>query len=245
VRAYASALFGDTPEATSELARSFVRKGFTAVKFGWGPFGQDEGLDIDLAAAARDGLGSETDFMIDVGCAWDWRTAARREEALRPYRPFWIEEPLAADDIQGYAKLTERSLTRIAAGESEADLPSFSRLICGGGIDVVQPDVARCGGLTGAMRVAEIASFNQRQVANHAFKTGISIAASLHFLAAIPNALILEYCVSESPLRQRTTRQTFPVIDGYVDIPQEPGLGIDLDPKTIERYRCGDPVEVG
>ena len=237
VRAYASSLFGDTPEKTFELGRQYVLQGFTAVKFGWGPFGRDETLDMELASAAREGVGRQADLMFDVGGAWDWKTAIRREEKLRAFGPLWIEEPLSAEDLAGYAKLTECSRTLIAAGESEADLPAFDRLIREGGVDVVQPDVARCGGLTGAMRVADIASFCRRQVANHAFKTGISIAASLHFLAAIPNALILEYSVSDSPLRQRATVQTFPVVDGYVEIPRDPGLGVDLNMETIEEYR--------
>jgi L-alanine-DL-glutamate epimerase-like enolase superfamily enzyme len=72
---------------------------------------------------------------------------------------------------------------------------------------------------------------------NHSYKTGISIAASLHFLAALPNSSLLEYCVEQSALRQTLTRQTFPVVDGYVDVPQEPGLGVDLDEDVIARYR--------
>src|SRR5690606_30571754 len=79
LRAYASSLFGDTPEQTNRLARQFMAQGFTAVKFGWGPFGRDEGLDRELAAAARAGMGDKADLMIDVGCCWNWKTAVRRE----------------------------------------------------------------------------------------------------------------------------------------------------------------------
>jgi L-alanine-DL-glutamate epimerase-like enolase superfamily enzyme len=237
LRAYASLLFGDTPQQTHDLARKFARQGYTAIKFGWGPFGQEEGLDRDHAMAAREGMGPKVDLLIDVGCCWDWRTAVRREEVLRPAQPYWIEEPLARDDVKGYGRLTERSQTRIAAGEQEAALEGFDRLIREGGIDIVQPDVTRCGGLTGILRVCAIAAFCKRQVANHSFKTGISVAASLHFLAAIPNAFALEYCVAESPLRWETTVQKFAHVDGFVDVPQAPGLGIDLNPETVEKYK--------
>lgn len=237
LRAYASILFGDTPEETRQLARKFAGQGFTAVKFGWGPFGRDEATDRDHAAAAREGLGPGRDLMIDVGCAWDWKTAVRREEMLREFDPFWIEEPLAAEDVRGYAELAKHSRTRIAAGEGESGLPALTRVIEEGGVDVIQPDVTRCGGLTVAMRVADVAAANRRCVANHSFKSRISIAASLHFLAAIPNVIAFEYCMMESPLRHSLTVEEFPVVDGYVTVPQKPGLGVELNMATVEKYR--------
>ena len=215
----------------------YVRKGFTAVKFGWGPFGQDQALDRDHASAAREGLGPKVDFLIDVGCCWDAKTALRREELLRPFRPAYIEEPLPPDDVAGYGVLSKASQTPIAAGDAESGVPASERLIREGGVDLIQPDITRCGGLTGAVRIANIANSCGRKLANHCFKTNISIAAALHLLAAIPNAYALEYCVAESPLRWETTAQKFPVVDGFVDVPQGPGLGIDLNPDTIGKYR--------
>lgn len=76
-----------------------------------------------------------------------------------------------------------------------------------------------------------------RLCVNHSYKTGISIAASLHFLAALPNSSLVEYCVEPSELRQKLTRQSFPVVDGWVAVPQEPGLGVDLDEEVVARYR--------
>ncbi|MCX5663053.1 MAG: mandelate racemase/muconate lactonizing enzyme family protein [Planctomycetota bacterium] len=237
LRAYASILFGNTPEETLAIAKQWASKGFTAVKFGWGPFGMDAKLDEKLAEAARTGLGPGRDFMIDVGCRWNWKTAVLREQMLRQFNPFWIEEPLLADDYEGYGKLSERSPTRIAAGEGESNPPFFERLMREGGVDIVQPDVARCGGLTAAMRIADIAQGLGRGVCNHAYKTGISVAASIHYMAAISNGVVLEYCVEEGPLRQETTIEKFPVVNGYVDVPQTPGLGVTLNMATIEKYR--------
>lgn len=237
LRAYASILFGDTPAETKKIAKHWVSKGFTAVKFGWGPFGRDAKLDEKLAEAAREGLGEKTDFMIDVGCCWDWKTAVLREQMLRQFNPFWIEEPLQPDDYEGYAKLSAASPTRIAAGEGESNPTFFERLMREGGIDIVQPDMARCGGLTAAMRIADTAKSMGKGVCNHAYKTGISVAASIHYLAAISNGVVLEYCVEEGPLRQLTTREKFPVVKGYVDVPNTPGLGVTLNMDTIEKYR--------
>ena len=87
------------------------------------------------------------------------------------------------------------------------------------------------------MKIAEVARVHGRGVCNHAYKTGISVAASIHFLAAISNAVVLEYSVSASPLRNETTVEKFPVVNGYVDVPQTPGLGVTLNMNTVEKYR--------
>jgi L-alanine-DL-glutamate epimerase-like enolase superfamily enzyme len=239
LRAYASILFGNTPAETHAIGKQWAGAGFTAVKFGWGPFGADAKLDEQHAEAARTALGPDRDFMIDVGCAWDWKTAAQREEMLRQFNPFWIEEPLQADDYAGYGKLSGLSRTRIAAGEGESNPPFFERLMREGGVDIVQPDVARCGGLTAAMKIADTARGLGRGVCNHAYKTGISVAASIHYLAAIQNAVVLEYCVSKSPLRHGVTNEKMPVVNGFVEVPQTPGLGVTLNMATIEKYRQG------
>ena len=93
-RAYCSILFGDTPRETGELARRFADQGFTAIKFGWGPMGQDETTDIALVCEARKGAGDDVDILIDAGQVWDWKTALKRAHQFMEFRPFWLEEPL-------------------------------------------------------------------------------------------------------------------------------------------------------
>jgi L-alanine-DL-glutamate epimerase-like enolase superfamily enzyme len=238
LRAYASNLFGDTPEATFEQAQRLVDQGFGAVKFGWGPMGQSEALDIALVRAARAGLGDRVDLMIDAGLCYDASTAIRRAHQFAEFRPFWLEEPLHPDDLEGYARLVQNSPLRIAAGEQETTLQGFTALI-DAGLDVLQPDVARVGGISRAVEIGRLTAQHRRLCVNHSYKTGISIAASLHFLAALPNASLLEYCVEQSALRQTLTRQTFPLVDGFVAVPQEPGLGVELDETVVAQYRVG------
>jgi L-alanine-DL-glutamate epimerase-like enolase superfamily enzyme len=84
-----------------------------------------------------------------------------------------------------------------------------------------------------------MAAQRHRLCVNHSYKTGVSIAASLHFLAALPNSSLLEYCVEQGPLRQTLTCEKLPVVDGYVAVPQEPGLGVTLDEEVLARYRMG------
>ncbi|MBI3911084.1 MAG: mandelate racemase/muconate lactonizing enzyme family protein [Armatimonadetes bacterium] len=237
VRAYASSLFGATPEETGRLAAGFRDQGFTAVKFGWAPMGQDEATDVALVREARRGAGRDMDVLIDAGCVWDSKTAIQRARRFQEYGIYWLEEPLHPDDLEGYARLATSVDVRIAAGEEESSRHSYVDLMDRGKIDVVQVDVTRCGGLTEARRIAWLAHDRHLPVVNHSFKTGINLAASLHFVATAPNGFILEYPITPSPLRDQLTREKFPVVDGYVTIPDAPGLGVTLDEETVSRYR--------
>lgn len=237
VRAYASSLFGATPAETAARARAFREQGFTAVKFGWAPMGENEETDVALVREARAGCGPETDLLIDAGCIWDAKTAMQRARRFQEYGVYWLEEPLHPDDLEGYHRLCAATETRIAAGEQESSRHSFLDLMDRGGVDVVQVDVTRCGGLTEARRIAHLAHDRARPVVNHSFKTGINLAASLHFVATAPTGFLLEYPISPSPLRGGVTREQFPVVDGYVRVPEEPGLGVTLNEDVLQRYR--------
>jgi L-rhamnonate dehydratase len=237
-RAYASILFQETPEATHELARRLAGQGYSAAKFGWGPIGTSEAMDLAQVRMARKGLGDELDLMIDAGICYDTVTAIKRAQQFAEHNPFWLEEPLHPDNIEGYAQLAAASPIRIAAGEQETTQQGFQALL-DAGLAVVQPDVARVGGPSQAIQIGRLAAQRHRLCVNHSYKTGISIAASLHFLAALPNSSLLEYCVEQGPLRQTLTRESFPVVDGFVAVPQEPGLGVTLDEEVVARYRMG------
>lgn len=238
VRCYASSLFGATGGETRDRARRFRDQGFTAVKFGWHPMGQDEQTDLSLVRGAREGLGADADLLIDAGLVWDAKTAIQRARAFSEYNIFWLEEPLRPDDYDGYRKLSQASTVRIAAGEEESNRLSFIELMDRGGIDVVQVDLARCGGFTEAMKIAALAWDRGLPVANHGFTTYINVAAALHWINSIPNALICEFVVEEgTTLRNFVTKQQLRAVDGYLDIPQAPGLGVDLDEEAITPYR--------
>jgi L-alanine-DL-glutamate epimerase-like enolase superfamily enzyme len=207
------------------------------VKFGWAPMGQDETLDRALAREARRGLGEEPDLMSDAGLVWDAKTALQRARAFSEQRIYWLEEPLAPDDYTGYARLTRATEVRIAAGEHESERHSFLELMDHGQIDIVQVDLARCGGFTEAMKIATLAADRGLPVVNHGFTTYINVAAALHFLASIPNSFIMEFVAEESTtLRDALTARPIRAVDGWVDVPMEPGLGIELSPGALERF---------
>src|SRR5262245_48159258 len=238
-RAYASILFGDTPAETERIGRQLVEQGYRAVKFGWGPMGQSEESDIAHIRAARRGIGEKAELMIDAGLCYDTATAIRRARQFEEFRPTWFEEPLHPDNVEGYGKLSSQSPIRMAAGEEVCDVVEFRRLMDVGGIDVAQVDVTRVGGLSRSRRIGWDSAERHRLCVNHSYKTGINIAASLHFVAALPNTHYFEYCVEQGALRQTLTKQTFPVLDGEISVPEEPGLGVDLDEAVVAKYRVG------
>lgn len=237
IRAYASSLFGVTPKETGERARRFRDLGFTAVKFGWAPMGQDEKTDIALVREARRGLGEDADLMIDAGLVWDAKTAIRRARAFSEFQIFWLEEPLRPDDYAGYRKLSAATELRIAAGEEESDRHSYIDLMDQGQIDVVQIDLTRCGGFTEAMKIATLALDRGLPVVNHGFTTYINVAAALHFLNSVPNSFIAEFVVEEgTTLRDSITRERITAQDGFLPIPEAPGLGVQLNEEALSQY---------
>jgi L-rhamnonate dehydratase len=239
VRAYASTLFRPTPEAMATAARDYVARGFTAIKFGWGIFGQDHRRDVELVAAAREAVGEDVELMVDAG----WLVRRTPKEAadmvhrLEPYRPFWIEEPLAPDDYDGYRVLAEAVATPIAAGEQEGTLWGFDTLLSRGRLDIVQPDLSRCGGFTVARKVADLAELRNVAVCPHAWLTDLLTAASLHMNAYLKRSLFLEFNVSSSPMLRELCREPIRMEDGWIQVPQGPGLGVEVDEEAVARYR--------
>ncbi len=234
-RAYSSVLFGETPAATYDAARRWVDRGFTAVKFGWGPMGQSEAGDIALVREARRGLG-EADLLIDAGECFDARTAIQRSRQFAEFHPYWLEEMLHPDDLAGYRQLSAQSPTPIAAGETAAREAEFLRMLDEGGLDWIQPDPSRCG-ISTMLAVGRGAIARHKRVCNHTFKSGITIAASLHVMAALPSIDVVEFCMADSPLRHDLTRERFEVVDGFTALSDRPGLGVTVNLETVAKYR--------
>ena len=176
--------------------------------------------------------------MIGAGLMWDAKTALQRANAFAAEDVFWLEEPLRADDYAGYRKLAVATPLRIAAGEHERERQSFVQLTDEGQVDIVQVDVTGCGGCTEAMKIAALAYDRGLPAANHGFFTYLNVTAALHWLNAIPNGLICEFVAEGSTnLREHITWQKLRAVDGYLAIPDAPGLGIDLDEEAVRRLR--------
>lgn len=237
IRAYASALMPDTPDAAGVLVSDIVGRGFTAVKLGWGPWGKDADLDVALARAARSAAGDEVELMFDIGLGWpDANHAIRQVQRLEEFRPYWIEEPLWPDDTAGYRKLADAVETRIACGEEDVTRWDFANLIEKTRVDVIQPDVTRVGGITESMRIVQLAAMSGTQTVFHSWSTGIIKAATLQLVAACPNIQFFEYCVADTELNKRLVTEKFPLTDGKVAIPDGPGIGIEIDEAVVREF---------
>jgi L-rhamnonate dehydratase len=236
VRPYASALMPETPEEVRRLVDTHVSQGFMAIKLGWGPLGYDVRRDAELVRAARQAAGEKVDVMIDIGKRYRFKSALYMARACEQSDIYWLEEPLPAEDLTGYRRLAEAASVRIATGEEESGRLAFRRLIHETGIDVVQPDISRCGGLTEARKIATLAADANILCVPHAFKTGVLVAASIQFIASIPHAPFLEFSVTESAIRKELLAKPFVQRDGYVEVPQTPGLGVELNPDILRKY---------
>jgi L-alanine-DL-glutamate epimerase-like enolase superfamily enzyme len=243
VRAYASTLFPDDPTDTDHMRReaeAALEEGFTAIKFGWGGFGRDRRNDLELVGTAREVLGEGFDIMVDAGMVWqeDVKGAIKRTNELdRAHDIYWMEEPFYADNLDGYRTLSEATETRVAGGEEEYTLYGFREFVDRGKPDVLQPDVARSGGITHLQKIAALGAERGIPFVPHGYSTDVIVAANLQLIAANRNAPLLEYCVEDSPLRWDLVQEDLTAEDGYVEIPDRPGLGITLNRETIEEYR--------
>jgi L-alanine-DL-glutamate epimerase-like enolase superfamily enzyme len=250
VRAYASTLFRDTPEGMSDAARGYAARGFRAVKFGWGVFGEDPGRDRELVAAAREALGPDRELLIDPGwypAGWRGPAAAglrsRREamamcEWLADYGVGWVEDFIHPERFEEYASVRAASPVPIAAGEQLATAWEFQRFIDMGCADVIQPDLSRCGGLTVARQVMGMAEEAGLDLVPHSWLTHLLTGYSLQLIAALPRARLLEFNVSQSLLTRGVTSQPFALDeDGCVQIPDMPGSGVEVDEAFVRAHR--------
>lgn len=242
MRVYSSDLMPATPEEAYRRASELRDAGFTAFKFGWGPLGQNEAQDVALISAVRKAIGDEKELMIDIGLCWDAATAIARARRFAEFNLYWIEEPLPPDDITGYARLADAVDTRIAAGEELSTCWEFADLMDRGHIDVVQVDLSRAGGLTESHRIAHMAYMRNLPCIPHAYSTGVLLAASVHWVASMPGGTFVEYTVEESPLATALNgtgllKNPVRAVDGWIFVPEGPGLGIELDEEMVAQYR--------
>ncbi len=240
VRAYASRLMPDTEAETREAVTALREAGFTAVKLGWGPLGNDPKHDIRLATAAVDAAGERMDVMIDAGLGYgaDAKVAIDVARELDRLGVYWLEEPFRPDEYEAYAELADAVDIAVTAGEHDVTRWGFRELIERGRVDIVQPDVTRCGGITETLRIARLASEHGRRCVPHAWKSGIIKAASLHVNAVLEGDVLQEFCVADTPINTALAMPDLEIdADGYVAVPTDPGLGVRLDDRVVKRYR--------
>ena len=245
VQAYATGLFRrDRPDQTAALvaeAKGYADAGFKAMKMKVG-FGPD--YDIKNVAAVRRAIGDNILFAVDANCGYDVGSAIAVGRRIAENDLLWFEEPIAADDVEGYVEIRRALNIRISGAEQLRGRWAFRRMIQERALDIIQPDVCVCGGFTEFRKIAAMASANHVRVIPHMFGTAIRLAATLHLLATLPDSpralepfpTMLEYDMSENALRTELAQEPIRHIDGVVDVPQGPGLGIEIDRELLTKY---------
>lgn len=238
IRVYASILMEFTPDEVAASVEKAREKGFTALKLGWGPIGQDRDNDLALFQAARKAAGDDMDLMLDAGYGYatDVAEATYIAEALADLNFRWLEEPFLPDALDSYAALTAKEIIPIAGGEQNASRWEFLELARMGAMNVWQPDIARCGGISEVMKIADLADEHGVRVVPHAWKSGILKATSLHVNAVISGERIQEWSTAENPLAQTLVSTALPVVDGFAAVPVSPGLGVEVDQAVVDRF---------
>ena len=233
---------GEMMDAISAQFERALELGFRALKMEV-VFG-DLVTDRQLVGCIREGrrlLGDDITLMVDFGYRWsDWRDALWVLARVEDCDIFLAEATLQHDDLAGHAKLAERVEARVGGGELAATVFECREWLERGGVDVLQPDVNRCGGLTELRRIAELAALEGAVVIPHGWKTGITTAAACHFQAATVNVPYIEMLSPElyaSRLRAELVRPEPTVRNGTLELPTRPGLGIEIVDEALATYR--------
>jgi len=261
VPAYATGGFYAEGKGVPELAdemRAYCRHGFRAVKLKVGRNSGIEGSPLramadrgvcevslaeDLARvrAVREAIGPDVRLMVDANGAWDVPTAVRMGRLLEELDVYWFEEPVWPDDLAGSAEVASKVAIPIAGYETcSYGTVSFRDYIAARAVHFVQPDVAWAGGLTETLKIAHLAQAANLPLAPHIHGSAVGVAAAAHLLGAVRNGSMAEMVFPAHPLMGDLVREPL-VVDGTgeIDLGERPGLGIELDPDAVKRYRVG------
>jgi D-galactarolactone cycloisomerase len=233
VPVYATALYPEEPSKVAQRARKFADQGFHGVKI---KVGFDLDQDIRIVRAVREELGNDFIVMTDANQGYSVDVALKASDAFADCGAFWLEEPLFVEDIEGHAILREKGRTPIAVGENLHTRYAFENFIVRGAVDLIQPDVARAGGITEIRKITALAARHNVPVSFHTWGDGVALAASVHLSAALKDCIVMELDYTYNPLREELLREPFKVQDGYLIPPEKPGLGIELNQDALQRF---------
>ena len=241
IKPYASILFDDPPLLREKLQQQLLR-GFRAIKMGWRPFGRvSRKLDELLIKTARETVGDEVELMVDAGGSeqfWSQSVTWARETArmLGDYQVTWLEEALRPDDVEGFKELRRDSPVLIATGEVLSRRQAFQPFITERAVDVIQPDLTKCGGLSEGRRMGWMAYDHGVLLVPHGWNTAIGIAADLALTAALPVAKWVEYQTGVPYIEELIVPPFQLDNDGLLLVPTGPGLGIELNADAVAKY---------
>jgi galactonate dehydratase len=242
-----------TPEDFARAAREAVDMKFTAVKFDLDQANDPKKYDrynwtaspgelrrmVDQIAAAREAVGPEVDICVDMHGRYDTVTGEQVAKLLEPLRLMWLEEPIPAENVEAYRRISESTSTPICAGENHYLAWGFRPLLEAGAVDIVMPDLQKAGGLGEGQRIANLANLYYVPFAPHMVASYLGAMASAHVCASVPNFLILEWQVyfHRDPMWKEIVSFDGPmVVDGHLPVSDKPGIGVEIDEEGMRKY---------
>ena len=222
-------------------------QGYQTVKAGWGMhpgalFGQDRQRDIDIVRRVRQVIGDELDLVVDTPGhlrIWDAPTALQRFRDLEEFQLRWIEQPLPPHDLEAHARLRAAAATPIGTGEDEWNVESYRRLIQSGGVDVIQMDPGRCHGITGCRHVIKMIEAENLEWSAHTWSSALNTAASVHLMANSTHGVAADFKPHESPMQHELVADPWVQQEGYLEVREKPGLGVEVKEEIVEKYLFG------
>lgn len=245
IRPYATGLYFtnyDNPaEGLVEEAKMYVEQGFKAMKM---KVGLGIKQDVEIVKSIREAIGPDIGLMVDSNHAYTLREAVELARKIEKYDIGWFEEPISPEFYEQSRELRSKTTIPISGGECEYLRFGFQQLIKNKSVDIIQPDICASGGLTEAKRISAIASANGIDIIPHTWGTSIGIHVALHFISnleAIPGRMykpefLMEYDQTENGLREKLTFPKIEMIDGMIEVPTRPGLGIDVDEDVLLEF---------
>ena len=244
LRVYANGWGGaQPPDELADRARAVVDRGFTALKFDpfpgpWRAYidRHEEEEAVDRVRAVREAVGPDVDILVEVHRRLAPMHAVRVARAMEPYAPFWFEEPVSARDLGALAEVRNAIALPVVTGEELYTKNEFRDVFEQRAADILNPDVCNCGGILELREIGAMAEAYHVAMAPHNYNsTTIGLAATLHASAGMPNFLITEYFVNFEEVGREIADQSFRVEDGFITLPDRPGLGIDLDEQALRQ----------
>lgn len=230
------------PEAAVEEALKLKKDGFKGMKVKVG-FTPDK--DIEYIRAVRKAVGPDVMLMVDFNACYSQAVARRIILELEDEKIYFFEEPLAPEDIDGYKAIRNLTSAYIAAGEEIFGKISMNNWLRNGALDIYQPDLCSAGGFTECKKMAAIAQAYNTAVIPHAWGSGVGLAAALQFIASLPptpmslepEELMLECDRSSHPFRADLINDGIEIKDGYIIVPNKPGIGVEVNREILEKYK--------
>ena len=222
-------------------------QGYQTVKAGWGMhpdalFGQDRQRDIDIVRRVRQVIGDELDLVVDTPGhlrIWDAPTAIQRCRDLEEFQLRWLEQPLPPHDLEAHARLRAAVATPIGTGEDEWNVESYRRLIQSGSVDVIQMDPGRCHGITGCRHVIKMIEAENLEWSAHTWSSALNTAASVHLMANSTHGVAADFKPHESPMQHELVADPWVQEEGYLEVREKPGLGVEVKEEIVEKYLFG------